>query len=109
MATEPVKPKEETWIQYYWRPAMAWQYFAVCLFDFIIAPVLTALFYKWVSGTYVPWEPLTLTNGGLYHLAMGAMIGVAAWSRSKEKIQQMLLDGTMAESETETTSQTVTK
>lgn len=104
MATE--RPREETWIQYYWRPAMAWQYFAVCLFDFIIAPVLTALYYHWHGAPYVPWQPLTLTNGGLYHLAMGAIIGVSAWSRSKEKIQQMLLDGTISENEIETTAQT---
>lgn len=101
--------RSESWIQYYWRPAMAWQYFIVCLFDFFFAPILTALFYKWYEGTYQPWEPLTLTNGGLYHLAMGAIVGVAAWSRSKEKIQKMLLDGGTEEVETETVSQTVIK
>lgn len=110
MATENVpSTREETWVQYYWRPAMAWQYFAVCIFDFILAPILTALFYYLSGEHYQPWVPLTLTNGGLYHLAMGAIVGVAAWSRSKEKIQQMLLDGTIAESETETTTQTPTK
>lgn len=100
------QPDGETWIQYYWRPAMAWQYFAVCLFDFIAAPVLTALYFHWHNAPYVPWVPLTLTNGGLYHLAMGAIIGVSAWSRSKEKIQQMLLDGTLITAEAEKTTQT---
>jgi hypothetical protein len=95
----------ESWIQYYWRPAMAWQYFAVCVFDFIIAPVLTALYYHHIGAPYVPWVPLTLTNGGLYHLAMGTIIGVSAWSRSKEKIQKMLLDGTLTESEIELVKQ----
>jgi hypothetical protein len=99
----------ETWIQYYWRPAMAWQYFAVCLFDFIFAPVLTGLYHAYTGTPYVPWNSLTLTNGGLYHLAMGAIVGVAAWSRSKEKIQKMLLDGGTEEVETETLSQTVIK
>lgn len=97
----------ETWIQYYWRPAMAWQYFAVCLFDFIIAPVLTAVFYHINGAPYVPWIPLTLTNGGLYHLAMGTIVGVAAWSRSKEKIQQMMLDGTIIQSEAEAMQQEI--
>jgi len=97
--------KGETWIQYYWRPAMAWQYFVVCLFDFFFAPILTALFHQWNSSPYEPWIPLTLTNGGLYHLAMGTIVGVAAWSRSREKIQKMLLDGTMAESEIELVKQ----
>ena len=30
---------EESWIKTYWRPAIAWQYFAVCIFDFIIFPM----------------------------------------------------------------------
>ena len=96
----------ESWIQYYWRPAMAWQYFAVCLFDFIIAPILTGVFHLLSGTTYVPWVPLTLTNGGLYHLAMGTIVGVSAWSRSKEKIQKMLLEGGTETTETETLSQT---
>ena len=103
------KMSGETWIQYYWRPAMAWQYFAVCLFDFIIAPILTGLYFHHVGLPYVPWVPLTLTNGGLYHLAMGAIIGVAAWSRGKEKIQRMMIDGTLEEIESETTSQNIQK
>jgi len=32
------------------------------------------------------WQPLTLGGGGLYHLAMGAVLGIAAWSRGQEKI-----------------------
>lgn len=95
----------ETWIQYYWRPAMAWQYFVVCLFDFFAAPILTALFHKWSGTPYEPWIPLTLTNGGLYHLAMGTIIGVSTWGRSREKIQRMLLEGGSEEIEKETTTQ----
>ena len=32
--------KEESWIKQYWRPAIAWQYFAVCLCDFIVFPLI---------------------------------------------------------------------
>lgn len=99
----------ETWVQYYWRPAMAWQYFVVCLFDFFFAPILTALFHAWNGSPYEPWQPLTLTNGGLYHLAMGTIVGVAAWSRSREKIQKMLLEGGSEITETDTTTQVVKK
>jgi hypothetical protein len=84
---------------------MAWQYFVVCLFDFFFAPILTALFHQWNGSPYEAWVPLTLTNGGLYHLAMGTIVGVAAWSRSREKIQKMLMDGTIAESEIELVKQ----
>lgn len=32
------------------------------------------------------WDPLTLKGAGLFHLAMGAVLGVAAWSRGQEKM-----------------------
>lgn len=102
--------RSETWIQYYWRPAMAWQYFIVCLFDFFFAPIMTALLRAFANAGLEPWKPLTLEGGGLYHLAMGAIIGVASWSRGREKIQEMLTDnGMVVTTETETTTQEVLK
>ena len=81
---------EESWIKSYWRPAIAWQYFAVCLFDFIIFP-----FFDFALGYYLKldnnWDPITLKDGGFYHLAMAAIIGVAAWTRGQEKIQKIAL------------------
>ena len=32
------------------------------------------------------WEPLTLKGAGLFHMAMGAILGIAAWSRGQEKL-----------------------
>lgn len=85
----PVVNKEETWIKHYWRPAIAWQYFAVCIFDFILAPLLHAYFFYKTGSTYVQWEPITLQASGFYHLSMGAIIGVAAWTRGQEKISRV--------------------
>lgn len=34
------------------------------------------------------WEPITLVSGGLLHMAFGAILGVAAWSRGKEKVEE---------------------
>lgn len=79
----------ESWFQGTWRPSIAWQYFVVCLFDFLVAPILTAAHAKWAGIPYVPWEPLTNSAGGIYHISMGAIIGVTAWSRSNEKIKMM--------------------
>ncbi len=53
-----------------------------------------------------PWDPITLKEGGFYHLAMAAIIGVAAWTRGREKIVKLLEGG--EEIVTETTSQTPT-
>lgn len=36
------------------------------------------------------WDPITLKEGGFYHLAMAAIIGVAAWTRGQEKITRIM-------------------
>ena len=75
---------EESWIKQYWRPLIAYQYFAVCIFDFIIFPAA----YMYFSQQQ--WNPITLKEGGFYHLAMAAIIGVAAWTRGQEKITRII-------------------
>lgn len=35
------------------------------------------------------WMPLTLQGAGLFHAAMGAILGIAAWTRGREKIARM--------------------
>jgi hypothetical protein len=32
---------------------------------------------------------LTLLSGGIFHAAMGAVLGVAAWTRGQEKIERL--------------------
>ena len=68
---------------------MAYQYLAVCLSDFIIFPILTMLYYNYTGGDYIPWDPITLKESGFYHLAMGAILGVSAWTRGQEKIKNI--------------------
>lgn len=92
---------EDSWIKNYWRPAIAWQYFLVCLCDFVVFPA-ASLYLR------TPWEPLTLKESGFYHLAMAAIIGVAAWTRGQEKIKRLLLEGEET-TETTTTTQTPVK
>jgi hypothetical protein len=92
---------EESWLKQYWRPAVAWQYFAVCIFDFIVFPAAYMYFVN------QQWDPLTLKESGFYHLAMAAIIGVAAWTRGQEKIKR-IINGE-EEIETTTTTQTPTK
>ena len=36
------------------------------------------------------WNPLTLQGAGLFHMAMGAVMGVAAYGRTREKIAGMV-------------------
>lgn len=81
--------KEESWIKNYWRPAIAFQYLVVCIFDFILFPLATFSFAYATHSSYTQWDPITLKESGFYHLAMGAIIGVSAWTRGLEKINKI--------------------
>ena len=79
--------ESEHWMKALWRPAMGWLYMAMCACDFIIFPVIAMFLPQIVPGlTYIPWKSITLDNGGLIHMAFGAILGVAAWTRGQEKI-----------------------
>lgn len=86
MAKQVVTIKTEEAIKRYWRPAMAWQYFAVCLFDFIVGPIFYTYMQVSSGQPLHQWDPITLKAAGLYHIAMGGMIGIYTWVRSLEKI-----------------------
>lgn len=80
--------KKEDWRDNKWRPMMGWTYMATCIFDFIVAPILWSVIQAIANGGQVhsQWQPLTLQGAGLYHIAMGAVLGVTAWSRGQEKM-----------------------
>ena len=70
-----------------WRPLMAVIYMITCTTDFVIFPVLWSVLQALSHGTVTSqWTPLTLQGAGLYHIAMGAVLGLAAYGRSQEKI-----------------------
>ena len=90
--TEEVKiseseKKKEDWMNSKWRPMMGWMYMAVCSCDFILFPVLWSLHQSLAHGNVSSqWQPLTLQGAGLFHIAMGAVLGIAAMGRTQEKI-----------------------
>ena len=70
-----------------WRPMMAVIYMLTCTCDFVIFPILWSLLQALSHGSVTSqWQPLTLQGAGLYHIAMGAVLGLAAYGRSQEKI-----------------------
>lgn len=70
-----------------WRPMMAVIYMITCSTDFVIFPILWSLLQALTHGNVTSqWQPLTLQGAGLYHIAMGAVLGLAAYGRSQEKI-----------------------
>ena len=79
--------KDEDWMQKKWRPAMGWMYMIVCMFDMVIFPVLWSILQAFNHGQVTSqWQPLTLQGAGLFHLAMGAVLGIAAFGRTQEKV-----------------------
>jgi hypothetical protein len=86
---------DKSWIKQYWRPGMGWVYMAICIADFIVFPALMiflpVIFKAYgITVPYVAWKSLTLENGGIVHMAFGAILGVAAWTRGKEKLSGQL-------------------
>lgn len=79
--------KNEDWMNAKWRPMMGWMYMVVCFCDFVIFPVLWSLLHAIMhSGNVTQWQPLTLNGAGLFHIAMGAVLGIAAMGRTQEKL-----------------------
>lgn len=79
--------ERDGWMQTKWRPAMGWMYMIVCTCDFVIFPVLWSLLQAMTHGSVSSqWQPITLQGAGLFHLAMGAVLGIAAFGRTQEKI-----------------------
>lgn len=79
--------KKEDWMNSKWRPMMGWLYMSVCAFDFVLFPILWSVLQAYSKGQVnVQWQPLTLQGAGLFHVAMGAVLGLAAWGRTQEKL-----------------------
>ena len=75
------------WINKKMRPMMGWVYMLTCTCDFVIFPILWSLLQALSHGQVTSqWQPLTLQGAGLYHIAMGAVLGIAAYGRTKEKV-----------------------
>ena len=93
---EPVEVKEEDkkpqedWMTKKWRPMMAMMYMTCCLMDFAIFPIMFTIVQFWetqaANDAFRQWVPITLQGGGLFHVAMGAVLGVSAYGRTQEKV-----------------------
>ena len=75
------------WINKKWRPVMGWVYMLTCTCDFVLFPILWSILQALTHGNVTSqWQPVTLQGAGLYHIAMGAVLGIAAYGRTKEKV-----------------------
>jgi len=79
--------KNEDWMNSKWRPAMGCMYMLVCTADFVAFPILWSLVQVLGDGKVeTQWSPITLQGAGLFHMAMGAILGIAAYGRTQEKL-----------------------
>lgn len=90
---EPVveeKKKDDDWMTKKWRPMMAMMYMTACIFDFVVFPIMFTVVQFWetsvANDAFRQWAPITLQGGGLFHVAMGAVLGVSAYGRTQEKL-----------------------
>lgn len=81
--------QDDTWFYANWRPFMAWQYAVVCIFDFLLAPIVMAIIQTIGKLPITQWHPITLEGAGLYHMAMMAIVGITSWTRGQERIAQI--------------------
>ena len=84
--TSESEKKKEDWMNSKWRPAMGWMYMLTCVTDFVIFPILWSLLQTVMKQPITQWQPLTLQGAGLFHIAMGAVLGIAAMGRTQEKL-----------------------
>jgi len=86
---------QESWVVSKWRPTMGWVYVIIVVFDFLVAPILWTVAQGYFaigaeltleSNISKQWQPITLLGGGLFHVAMGGVLGITAWGRTQEKL-----------------------
>lgn len=111
MVNNTMDNHSDTWYKRTWRPVCAFVYLTICIFDFIIMPIVTSAYANDISTTEMyrdihnlasvqaqvaaiqimpelrnkEWEPATLGAGGMMHLAFGALLTGSAITRGMEK------------------------
>ena len=96
--------KSEPWLDRHWRQGAAIVYFIICIFDFLVMPIVVenrindlnaqALLIIAANPEALAvfqdaklrhWEPLTLQSRGLFHLSFGAILTGAVVMRGQER------------------------
>lgn len=99
---------EKSWIAKNWRALAAIAYLLICLFDFVIMPLIVFFAHdsfsemaKNIAGLppevqrvaldriWGPWTPLTLQCNGIFHISFGSLISTMAWKHSSEVVESM--------------------
>jgi hypothetical protein len=109
------------WMVDNWKPACAFIYTVICLFDFVVFPcwvgwhrMTLAEFIAITEGidpsvkvvlqdySFRPYSPYTLAGGGLFHLSFGAILTGVAFSARPTVITDRRHDTTSDKTPTQT-------
>lgn len=82
--------EQQHWTDRYWRIAMAYTYLLICLYDFVIGPVVfNGLQYLNPDNQIGAYQSVTLQSGGFIHMTFGAILGLASHGRNKVLLEKM--------------------
>ena|ERR1700744_1770192 len=82
---------QPTWMNI-WKEVLSYVFSAVIAFDFIIAPSTVMILDGIAKANLPTWQPLTLQGGGLFYVAMAAILSVGAYGsfvKSRELIKNL--------------------
>ena len=82
---KPGSSRKVDWMTAKWKPMMAITYMAMNIFDFIIGPIFFNVIQAYTKQPIVEWNSLTMSSGGMVHLAFGAILGVTAWKHVEDQ------------------------
>jgi len=77
---------KEGWFKQ-WHLFAAWLYLIIIAFDFLIAPIANVVILAYFKYPIIAWAPITLQGGGIFHISMLAVIGVATWGQSRQMVE----------------------
>ena len=68
---------------------MGLTYMIVNIADFVLFPIMFTIVQFWetqaANDAFRQWVPLTLTNGGIIHIAFAAILGISAFNKTEDK------------------------
>jgi hypothetical protein len=70
-----------------WRLYAAWLYIIIVLFDFLLAPIGHLIILSYFHMPYAQWQPITIQGGGIFHISMLSIIGVATFTHGQQQLE----------------------
>jgi amino acid transporter len=80
------KSKFNNWFTTYWHFIFIYAYTAICLFDFLFAPIAMIIIDGILKLPITPWQPITPSY---FHLAAGGIISAIAYTKGQAEVENV--------------------